>query len=592
MINVLCELIAKNDPLIYIKYMPQIVNIMSNCSNNWMLIKIFKIYGMCLEFDEQISENGFSKKIADFCINNLQSTTAMSLMYQCSDTALQIIALGPDSVRGRQAKQLINLCVEKLKFLINANDQNLRYLGLYSLSNLDEISRIYTDYESLLRCVDECQDESICTRAIACLLRIADTNIITSLIRKITPQIRGIKNDTRRHPDYYHNIISELMNKLDTLGFENLNSDWLACAILELSAVDDQHVYHPSTINRLASALMETVTVASSSEGKIKVAKRCAQYLFNWPKLVVKSDSIWIVSKWLDCLEMREKFLVWLLRAEELDWTNLLTAMDMQCDMNQMSVGSIEKLNVLAGSSGLSEFERDLQQLFPVIGVMNEKQGMSPVGYNFDESDIGDLDLEECVFEVKIDVKKQKVNQFEKQQASSDSQSPQNYGNQNQGNQNPENNNYEQTNVKPSISGSTHATYTTIPASPSLSSVTSKENINYLGSTPKEKNKTKQSLFNEQMNEKLIPDDDPFANINPLDGVDASKLPKKNKLPMQAKKLPKKTKLVNLFQDERIRVKVQIDGDDMTLKLQNLTESVLWQGCDDLNNRGDKMGKG
>jgi len=245
-----------------------------------------------------------------------------------------------------------------------------------------------------------------------------------------------------------------------------------------------------------------------------------------------------------------------------------LTAMDMQCDMNQMSVGSVEKLNVLAGSSGMSEFERDLQQLFPIIGAMNEKQGMSPVGHNFDDTDISNVDLEECLFEVKIEVIKPKENKFVKQQNSNFSQSP--------GQNTENNNNYDQTNIKTSISASTHATYTTIPASPSLSSVTSKENINYLGSTPKsiekeKKDGTKQILFK---NEKLAADD-PFANINPLDGVDPSKLPKKKKVPMQAKKLPKKTKLVTLFQDERIRVKVQIDGDDFTLKLQNLTESVL-----------------
>ena len=35
----------------------------------------------------------------------------------------------PDTVRGKQAKQLVSLCIEKLKMFIKSPDQNLRYLG-------------------------------------------------------------------------------------------------------------------------------------------------------------------------------------------------------------------------------------------------------------------------------------------------------------------------------------------------------------------------------------------------------------------------------------------------------------------------------
>jgi len=69
--------------------------------------------------------------------------------------------------------------------------------------------------------------------------------------------------------------------------------------------------------------------------------------------------------------------------------------------------------------------------------------------------------------------------------------------------------------------------------------------------------------------------DDPFANINPLDGVDPSKIPQKLKSKRKQKKLPTKTKLCNILQNDRVRVKAQIDGNDLTVKIQNLTEQVL-----------------
>ena len=208
----------------------------------------------------------------------------------------------------------------------------------------------------------------------------------------------------------------------------------------------------------------------------------------------------------------------------------------------------------------LSDFERDLQQIFPIIRKLNEQQGMSPVGRSvLDEVDVSDVDLEECMFEVQVEIpKRPPPPAFEKQELK----------------------NEDRTEIKPSISGSTHATFTTIPKSPSITSVSSKDNINYLGNVNCDNSKVLK--INPKPDEARIADD-PFANVNPLDGVDPSKLPQKPKNKLnKVKTIPEKSKLVKIWENEQFRLKGQINGDDMTIKVQNLTEKMLCKG----ENRG------
>lgn len=47
-INILAEIISTS-PLQYLKYINKITEIMNHSNNNWILIKIFKIYGFCIQ---------------------------------------------------------------------------------------------------------------------------------------------------------------------------------------------------------------------------------------------------------------------------------------------------------------------------------------------------------------------------------------------------------------------------------------------------------------------------------------------------------------------------------------------------------------
>ena len=177
-----------------------------------------------------------------------------------------------------------------------------------------------------MKCVDECLDESICLKAITCLLKIANVEILTSLNRRIALQLRQTANDNSNtnsntskklnisqiHPTYLDTVITDIIAKIYSMGFESINSEWLACAILELSAVNDDSLYLEITKNKLSKILIQTVQVEKELEVRGKIAKRAAQYLFEWQALVCKSEAIWIVTKYLQEDDLRAKFIEWL----------------------------------------------------------------------------------------------------------------------------------------------------------------------------------------------------------------------------------------------------------------------------------------
>ncbi|CAI8023835.1 AP-3 complex subunit delta [Geodia barretti] len=119
-VSVICELARKN-PKNYLSLAPTFFKLMTSSTNNWMLIKIIKLFGALTPLEPRLS-----KKLMEPLISLIHSTTAMSLLYECIST---VIAGVPNHTAS------IQLCVSKLRLYIEDADQNLKYLGLLSLSD-------------------------------------------------------------------------------------------------------------------------------------------------------------------------------------------------------------------------------------------------------------------------------------------------------------------------------------------------------------------------------------------------------------------------------------------------------------------------
>jgi AP-3 complex subunit delta-1 len=97
-VNVICELARKN-PKNYLPLAPTLFKILQSSTNNWMLIKIIKLVltspSCCLMFiplnnlfTQQFGaltplEKRLAKRLVQPLTNLINTTTAMSLLYEC-----------------------------------------------------------------------------------------------------------------------------------------------------------------------------------------------------------------------------------------------------------------------------------------------------------------------------------------------------------------------------------------------------------------------------------------------------------------------------------------------------------------------------
>ncbi|KAJ1555263.1 AP-3 complex subunit delta-1, partial [Cladochytrium tenue] len=170
-VTVICELARKN-PKSYLSLAPQLYNLLTTSSNNWMLIKIVKL-----------------------------TTTAMSLLYECIHTVItgdmiRPEAAGSDADEG-QDSALARLCVSKLKLFVEDPDQNLKYLGLLALCKLLPIRpRSVTEHRDIiLECLDD-RDISIRTRALELVSGMVTKKNVVDIVRRLMEQLIPMAADS------------------------------------------------------------------------------------------------------------------------------------------------------------------------------------------------------------------------------------------------------------------------------------------------------------------------------------------------------------------------------------------------------------
>jgi AP-3 complex subunit delta-1 len=102
-VNVICELARKN-PKNYLSLAPIFFKLMAVSTNNWVLIKIIKLFGALTPLEPRLG-----KKLIEPLTNIINSTSAMSLLYECINTVLA----GKAALKKRSFKKKLSF---KLKF--------------------------------------------------------------------------------------------------------------------------------------------------------------------------------------------------------------------------------------------------------------------------------------------------------------------------------------------------------------------------------------------------------------------------------------------------------------------------------------------
>jgi AP-3 complex subunit delta-1 len=120
-VSVLCEL-ATHNPRTYLPLAPTFYRLLTSSSNNWMTIKLVKVFGALAPLEPRLG-----RKLAEPLAHIMATTGAKSVLYEC----IRAVVGGMTQQPG-----LVQLCVEKLADFVGETDPNLRFLGLQALQGL------------------------------------------------------------------------------------------------------------------------------------------------------------------------------------------------------------------------------------------------------------------------------------------------------------------------------------------------------------------------------------------------------------------------------------------------------------------------
>jgi AP-3 complex subunit delta-1 len=225
-VSVICELARKN-PRNYLSLAPTFFKLMTSSTNNWMLIKIIKLFGALTPLEPRLS-----KKLMEPLISLIHSTTAMSLLYECIST---VIAGMPNHTAS------IQLCVSKLRLYIEDPDQNLKYLGLLSLSKILKCQpkAVVPHKDMIMDCLDDV-DDSIRLRALDLISGMVSKKTLVEIVKKML-----LHCDESESTNYRDEVLSKIVYMCSQNNYQYVtNFEWYITVLVEMTRFEGTRQGH------------------------------------------------------------------------------------------------------------------------------------------------------------------------------------------------------------------------------------------------------------------------------------------------------------------------------------------------------------
>ncbi|KAL9619614.1 MAG: hypothetical protein Q9160_005801 [Pyrenula sp. 1 TL-2023] len=185
-VNVVCEL-GWRRPHDFLPLAPRLFDLLVDGGNNWMAIKIIKLFATLTPLEPRLV-----RKLLRPLTNLIQTTSAMSLMYECVNGIIQGGIL-EESEGSAEGDDIAKLCVSKLRsMIIVEGDPNLKYVALLAFN------RIVTSYPNLvsmqqdviMECLDD-PDVSIRLQALELTAGMISGDNLQPIVNRLIKQLRN-----------------------------------------------------------------------------------------------------------------------------------------------------------------------------------------------------------------------------------------------------------------------------------------------------------------------------------------------------------------------------------------------------------------
>ncbi|OVA04964.1 Clathrin/coatomer adaptor [Macleaya cordata] len=219
-IGVFCELTSR-DPRSYLPLAPEFYRILVDSKNNWVLIKVLKIFSELAPLEPRLA-----KRIVDPISEHMIRTASKSLMFECIRTVVTCLT---------DYETVLKLAVEKIsEFFLSDNDDdpNLKYLGLQALSILaskEHLWAVVENKEFVIKSLSD-MDPNIKFES----LRLVMEMVSESNVAEITHVLVGyaLKSD----PEFCNEILGSILLTCSRNVYQVIvDFDWYVSLLGEMS---------------------------------------------------------------------------------------------------------------------------------------------------------------------------------------------------------------------------------------------------------------------------------------------------------------------------------------------------------------------
>lgn len=313
-INVVCEL-ARKSPKDFLHLEGTLYKLMENSSNNWMLIKIIKLFGSLTPLEPRIGE-----KIIQPLENLAHSTSAMSVLYETISTIMAILASPTSKIPKSRASAYRQLCVQKLKIFIEDSDQNLKYLGLLAMRRMLEIhpKSVRAHQDIILSCLED-KDESIRLRALDLLYGMVSKENLTTEARD------GIVDRLMKHVSYPkmgNKFRDEIVFKVIDICSRNdyfyiSNFDWYITVLVTLASIEGGTSHGNLIAQQLLDVVVRVKDVRPYAVKQMAaILKHTDKFSTNFSVTEVLYAAAWICGEYSEFLTDQQETMLNLLGAK------------------------------------------------------------------------------------------------------------------------------------------------------------------------------------------------------------------------------------------------------------------------------------
>ncbi|XP_022923736.1 AP-3 complex subunit delta-like [Cucurbita moschata] len=217
-VGVFCELTSQ-DPRSYLPLAPEFYRILADSKNNWVLIKVLKIFKNLAPLEPRLA-----RKIVEPITEHMRRTDAKSLMFECIRTVVTSLS---------DFESAVKLAVERTREFLVDDDPNLKYLGLHALSILvpKHSWAVLENKEVVIKSLSDV-DPNVKLESLRLVMAMVYDNNVAEICRVLVNI--AIKSD----PEFCNEILGSILATCGENVYEIvIDFDWYVSLLGEMSRI-------------------------------------------------------------------------------------------------------------------------------------------------------------------------------------------------------------------------------------------------------------------------------------------------------------------------------------------------------------------